>query len=73
MHTKLFIILITILPQLIFANTFIEGYVKDNKDVTPFANIQLKDTQIGTSSDANGYFKLSIPEGNHTIIVTAMG
>ena len=73
MHTKLFIILITILPQLIFANTFIEGYVKDNKDVIPFANIQLKDTQIGTSSDANGYFKLSIPEGNHTIIITAMG
>jgi len=73
MSIKYYFILLSTLSQLVYANPFIEGYVKDKNDAIPFANIMLKDTQIGTSSDANGYFRLSVPEGNHTLIVTAMG
>lgn len=73
MSIKYYFILLSTLSQLVYANPFVEGYVKDKNDAIPFANIMLKDTQIGTSSDANGYFRLSVPEGNHTLIVTAMG
>lgn len=73
MPTKLFTLAFVILSQSILAESYIEGYVSDEKDHIPYANIQLKGSQIGTSSDAKGYFKLEIPEGNHTIIVSALG
>ena len=59
--------------QLSQAQILIEGNVYDNKEEIPFANIQIKELNIGTSSDAKGHFKLEIPPGNYTIEVTAMG
>ena len=50
----------------------IEGNVYDNKEEIPFANIQIKELNVGTSSDSKGNFG-EIPPGNYTIEVTAMG
>jgi len=55
------------------AQCFIEGNVSDYKVEIPFANIELKELNVGTSSDSNGYFKLEAPAGNHIIEVTAIG
>ena len=59
--------------QLIHAQSFIEGTVYDNQAEIPFANIEVKESKLGTAADANGYFKLEVPAGNFNIEVTAMG
>ena len=55
---------------LAFAQTrAITGQVKDSKgDPVPFANITIKGTNSGTSSDVNGNFKIEIKEGESLII-----
>jgi outer membrane receptor for ferrienterochelin and colicins len=39
----------------------------------PYANVLVKNTQIGTSSDENGNFSLNLTEGKQTIVVQAVG
>lgn len=54
----------------------ISGFVKDAEsgEVIPFADVYLKDENIGTLTDRNGYYVLSsIPEGEHTVAVSIIG
>ena len=54
----------------------IKGYVRpaDAREGIPFANILIKGSTWGASSNENGEFMLSkIPAGNYTIIVSAVG
>lgn len=55
---------------LVFAQTrSITGQVKDSKGgPVPFANITIKGTNSGTSSDVNGNFRIEIKEGESLII-----
>src|SRR5262245_54641350 len=47
----------------------ITGTVKDNKgQPIPFANITIKGTNIGTSADANGHYKIDVKEGQSLLI-----
>src|SRR5690606_17987532 len=40
----------------------------------PFANIYLKHTDIGTSSNEDGYYEISVPKsGNYVLVVSALG
>jgi hypothetical protein len=39
----------------------------------PFANIIIEGTSIGTTTDFDGKFNLSIPEGNYNLIVSFIG
>ncbi|HEY0668492.1 MAG TPA: SusC/RagA family TonB-linked outer membrane protein, partial [Sphingobacteriaceae bacterium] len=36
-------------------------------------SIKVKGTNIGASTDANGQFSLSVPEGNNTLVITYIG
>lgn len=49
------------------------GHVLSNKMTVPYANVLVKNTKIGTSSDENGNFSLNLPEGKQTIVVQAVG
>ncbi len=52
------------------------GHVIDAKtgDHIPFINVLIKDTRIGTTTDASGHFLLTnLPTGEHTIVVKGMG
>jgi outer membrane receptor for ferrienterochelin and colicins len=49
------------------------GHVLSNKITVPYANVLVKNTKIGTSSDENGNFSLNLPEGKQTIVVQAVG
>ena len=52
------------------------GFVmeKDNEAPIPFANITLKGTKIGKSSDVNGYYQInSIPVGTYTAVFSFLG
>jgi len=74
MLKKIALLLFVTATQLAYAQIFIEGIVRDHTDVIPFANIKLKNTSIGTSSNAEGYFKLPVSsKGKYTVEVTAMG
>ena len=50
------------------------GNVKDSLgQVIVGANIRLRNDNLGTSSDGNGYFKLKLEEGYYEMIVSAIG
>jgi outer membrane receptor for ferrienterochelin and colicins len=54
------------------ANIF--GHVVSNGEHIAFANIMIKGTTIGTSTDETGHYLLvNLPEGEHTIIAKALG
>ena len=46
----------------------------ENGDEIPYANVYLKKTKIGTSSDDNGFYKLKkISKDSYTLIVSSIG
>ena len=54
----------------------IKGFVyeKSNGEPVMFANVYLKGTTLGSTTDINGYFSITrIPDGNYTLLVTMMG
>lgn len=49
-------------------------YEKSNGEPVMFANVYLKGTTLGSTTDINGYFSITrIPDGNYTLLVTMMG
>jgi len=44
-----------------------------NNDPLPFANVLIKGTTIGTTTDFDGIYTLSLEPGNHTIIFSFLG
>lgn len=58
-------------------NNKISGQIIDveTKDPIAFANILIKDSYVGTSSDANGHFELYFPNSfkNKSIIISSIG
>lgn len=56
------------------AQKAIEGYVKDEfGSVIPGASVKLLNSNLGTATDARGYFKLLSPAAKNTIVITAVG
>ena len=64
----------SIRPKRSDSNIF--GHVIDahTKEHIPFATITIEGTTIGTAANATGHYSINnIPEGDHTIVVTAIG
>jgi len=72
---KVVIILLLTGQLLLSQNRVIQGRVTDasNGEPVPFANIFIKGTQFGTSSDDSGYYKLSSPVKYDTIGAYSIG
>lgn len=54
----------------------IKGFVYESSNGEPvmFANVFLKGTTLGSTTDINGYFSITrIPDGTYTIMVTSIG
>lgn len=52
----------------------ISGRITENGVSLPFVNILLKNTEIGTSSDTDGYYTLSnVPPGRYVLLATSVG
>ncbi len=50
------------------------GHVTSNGIHIPFANVSIKGTTIGTTTDESGHYQLiHLPPGTHTIIAQSMG
>ena len=71
---KLTQILILIFISLITKSQDVSGTVTSNNKNISFANIVIKGTKIGSTSDENGLFKLkNVPLGNQTLLVSKVG
>ncbi len=54
----------------------LEGVLTDketNNESLPFANIIIKGTTIGTTSDFDGNYALKVPAGNHIVVFSFLG
>ena len=71
---RLFLILFLLITKNSFCQS-ISGFISDSSgEKIPFANVYLKNTKIGISSDNNGFYELkNIPKGNYTLIVSVVG
>ncbi len=70
--TAFFLIL---LSSTVFAQKTVRGAVisaKDNQAING-ASILVKGTNIGTATDANGAFKIDVPNGRNTLVVSYVG
>jgi TonB-linked SusC/RagA family outer membrane protein len=51
----------------------IQGTVSDAKGPLPGVNVKLKGTTTGTVTDATGKYKLTVPDGNGTLVFSFVG
>ncbi|WP_454803005.1 TonB-dependent receptor [Mucilaginibacter phyllosphaerae] len=51
----------------------ITGTVSDAKGPLPGVNVKLKGTTTGISTDVNGKYKLTVPDGNGTLVFSFIG
>jgi outer membrane receptor for ferrienterochelin and colicins len=73
MKNSIFIYLLLI-SSLTVAQTISGKITTQNGDKIPYANVYLKKTKIGTSSDENGFYELNkIPKDGYTLIVSSIG
>ncbi len=67
---KLTILLLVIATFVKAQNTFVSGYVYDEKsNPVQFVNISVKNKTIGTVTDKYGYYKLNIPAGEKLTLI----
>ena len=58
----------------LFAQTgTLEGKVMSDGEVMPWATIQLKNSQIGTTSDELGRYSLKVPYGTYSVVCQSIG
>jgi len=72
------LLLAAILPTVLFAQGTgsINGYLHDKAtgEPLPYANVMLKNTRFGATSDVHGYYVLNgIPQGKYKLIVSMIG
>jgi TonB-linked SusC/RagA family outer membrane protein len=51
----------------------VTGTVTDANGPLPGVNVKLKGTTIGATTDVNGQYKLSVPDGNGTLVFSFVG
>ncbi|TWR31577.1 TonB-dependent receptor [Mucilaginibacter pallidiroseus] len=57
----------------VFAAIDVTGTVRDAAGPLPGVTVKLKGTDLGTQTDANGKYKLSVPDGNGTLVFSFIG
>ena len=67
-------IYLLLMSTLVVGQTISGKTTAENGDEIPYANVYLKKTKIGTSSNDTGFYELkNIPEDNYTLIVSSIG
>ncbi len=52
----------------------LSGKIVENGNALPYANVHIKNTTLGSSSNDNGFFEIkNIPNGTFTVIVSSLG
>jgi outer membrane receptor for ferrienterochelin and colicins len=62
------------LSTISFAQTISGKISAKNGEEIPYANVYLKQTKIGTSSNENGFYELNnVPKGTYSLIISSIG
>lgn len=76
MKSKLFFLFLLV-GQLIYAQKgTVKGLLTDqemNNEPLPFANVMIKGTSIGTTTDENGQYELNVDPGNYILVMSFLG
>lgn len=76
MRLFLFVLFLSVQSLALAQSGTIRGFVYDRESGEPiiFTNVFLKGTQIGASTDVNGYYSISkVEPGDYTVMVTSLG
>src|SRR5690606_195339 len=75
MNKNLLVLVCMLAAQFTAGQNGITGIVNDGdaNDVLPFANIQLKNTSKGTTTDFEGKYTLDIDPGTYNVIFSFVG
>ena len=71
-----FILLIICIPTLIAAQRTLSGIVKEKSsgESLPYASVQIKESQLGTTTNQDGYFTLqNVSDGDVTLVIRYIG
>jgi len=75
--TKSVIIILLILMSSasVFSQISVSGKIRSSKDGSPIPSVSvtIKGSNVGTVTDPNGIFKLSVPDKNSVLLVTSQG
>jgi TonB-linked SusC/RagA family outer membrane protein len=68
------LVLLSLVITPALAQTIVRGTVKDENGATmPGVNVLLKNTTIGSATDANGAYSISVPDNNAVIVFSFIG
>ena len=71
---KIVVVLFLGLCTIAQSQNSLSGKTFEKGEALPYVNIYLKNTQLGSSSDNNGFYQIkNIPNGMYTVIVSSMG
>jgi len=75
MKNFLFLLITLFVSHVVFSQTGVSGTINDGEfnDILPFANIIVKDTQKGTTSDFEGKYNLELAPGSYTLVFSFVG
>lgn len=74
LHIKIALLLFIGLSFIGQAQQILSGRITSDGEAVPYASIYIKNTRIGTASDAQGYYSIkNIPMGAQTLIISSVG
>jgi TonB-linked SusC/RagA family outer membrane protein len=77
MRKKLLLGICTIICLFLFNQAFsqktVSGSIKENNSPLSAATVLVKGTTVGTKTDANGLFSISVPAGGKTLVISSVG
>ncbi len=76
MKLKIYVLLIALVSatKILAQKNAISGKILASGEALPYANVYLKNTNIGTSTNENGFYEIkNIPNGTYTIIISNIG
>lgn len=76
MKLKFLLFILLISSSLLAQKGTVSGALTDkdmNNEPLPFANVQIKGTTIGTTTDENGKYSLNVEPGNHIVQFSFLG
>ncbi len=56
-------------------NVIVKGSVTDENtsELMPYVNIGIKGSSTGTYTDSSGHYRIEVPKGDHTLVITCIG
>src|SRR5690349_14070802 len=69
-----FMFLLVTIPAVFAQKRTVSGKISDaNGKPLPFVNVTVKGTSVGTTSNSDGVYSISVPQGSNTLVFSFIG